>query len=158
MPLLVSCRYIDTSVGSRRPGRGHCPTWPETATLIKSLIGDCGGIIDVIIRAMWVHSDSVSVQEWCCRALYSLSLDKCNSSLSLDKCNSSMVLEVGGISAVVNDSLRLAGRPENGMSNLFALLLLANICNCKQATREVIVPTLQSVLLAMRILALRTLP
>jgi hypothetical protein len=49
--------------------------------------------VDVIIRAMWVHSDNVAIQEWCCKALYSL---------SLDRNNSTMVLEVGGISAVVN--------------------------------------------------------
>jgi hypothetical protein len=42
---------------------------------------------------MWVHSDKVSVQEWCCRALYTLSLDQQNAKL---------ILEVGGISAVVN--------------------------------------------------------
>jgi hypothetical protein len=56
------------------------------------LIGGCGGI-DVIIRAMWVHSDGGSIQEWFCRALYTF---------SLDRRNSSMILDVGGISAAVD--------------------------------------------------------
>jgi hypothetical protein len=39
-----------------------------------------------------VHSEHISVLEWCCRALFSL---------SLDRNNSQMILEVGGISATV---------------------------------------------------------
>ena len=42
---------------------------------------------------MWVHSDNVGVQEWCTRALFTL---------TLDIHNGEVVLEVGGISAVVN--------------------------------------------------------
>jgi hypothetical protein len=60
----------------------------------KVLIGDYGGV-DVTIRAMWVHSDNAKVQEWCCRCLYSLSLDPSFK-------NSNLIREVGGISAIVN--------------------------------------------------------
>jgi hypothetical protein len=77
---------------------------------------------DVIIRAMWVHSDNVGVQEWCCRALYTL---------SLDAHNGNVVLEAGGISAVVNAMQAHVDSPVVQEMGCAVLGNLANIDNNK---------------------------
>ena len=50
-------------------------------------------ITNIIVRAMWVNSDTALLQEWACRAIWTLSVDQTNKDL---------VVEAGGINAIVN--------------------------------------------------------
>jgi len=75
---------------------------PETALSI----GKCGGI-DVLIRALWLHSDNSNVKLECCCALEILS--RCSQNNNSKNNNSvenvenvALMLEIGAISAVIH--------------------------------------------------------
>ena len=85
----------------------------------KKQIGESGGI-DVIARAVWVHSDQVSVNEWCVRSLFSISLHPSNCQL---------ILDVGGISAVVN---AMQAHEKSSVIQEMGYAILCNLANEEQ--------------------------
>jgi hypothetical protein len=83
-----------------------------TTSKTSFTIGESGGI-DVLIRAMWLHSSKNNVKLQCCRALEVLT--------SFHPSNVALMLEIGGIPAVIH-AMQQATESKNIQESSFDIL------------------------------------